>query len=438
MDEISPSDLRKGQVRTPLPTSSMRRARENTASQIKIFPEWVRVSENDQKSKDQPTSKQTLLPFQAAFEEAVVKQVEFYFSDGNLPGDKFLQGHLREGGDGLVSLAVVSSFNKMKKLIRKVDGGEGGLARILGASPLLRVSECGLRVGRSAPLVDTPDEAGLLMRTVTMHCLASGASIASVRAMAERCGEVRAVRMPAIGGSSGLSGDELGPRTSGPFAEVEFAAAEAAFEACDVLTDTSNWRGGLRVKLANGLTVAAAKRVLAKGQKKKKDKKTNTDHAPAAAEASAVEVAASAGGEQQAGDVSGRQRGKISALKAVYGFVAPLKVAGGRKVTRDDALYFSRKAPVAVGDVVEYDIEFNAASGKPNAVNVEVVSGISEEAKCVPPGAVEVAPEVVPPRPERQKLQLKTQHRIAKGPDGTLGFASRCAVTSTAEEAAGE
>lgn len=59
--------------------------------------------------------------------DTVVAQVEFYFSDENLPGDKFLQQYLKEGQDGMVPLAAVSHFKKMKKLLRKIVGNDSSV-----------------------------------------------------------------------------------------------------------------------------------------------------------------------------------------------------------------------------------------------------------------------------------------------------------------------
>ncbi|KAK1266629.1 hypothetical protein QJS04_geneDACA019335 [Acorus gramineus] len=44
----------------------------------------------------------------------VLRQVEFYFSDSNLPRDKFLNETVSQSEDGLVSLALICSFTKMR------------------------------------------------------------------------------------------------------------------------------------------------------------------------------------------------------------------------------------------------------------------------------------------------------------------------------------
>lgn len=49
----------------------------------------------------------------------ILKQVEFYFGDANLPRDKFLQEKIKEN-DGWVQLSVLASFTRMKSLSEDV------------------------------------------------------------------------------------------------------------------------------------------------------------------------------------------------------------------------------------------------------------------------------------------------------------------------------
>ena len=56
------------------------------------------------------------------WEGKIVTQIEFYFSDQNLPGDKFLCEQLRAaeatGHPNTIPLVVVASFRKVKKLLK--------------------------------------------------------------------------------------------------------------------------------------------------------------------------------------------------------------------------------------------------------------------------------------------------------------------------------
>jgi lupus La protein len=92
----------------------------------------------------------------SAVEASILKQVEFYFSNSNLPNDKFLRGLVqKEGEDRWVPIATISSFKKMKALS---EDAAVILAAIKSSPSLLEVSEDGLKVRRKEPLpanVDT-------------------------------------------------------------------------------------------------------------------------------------------------------------------------------------------------------------------------------------------------------------------------------------------
>ncbi|KAJ0091451.1 hypothetical protein Patl1_12885 [Pistacia atlantica] len=91
--------------------------------------------------------------------KAVLRQVEFYFSDSNIPTDEFLRKKMSESQDALVSLALICSFKKMKdhlKLgnVKAEDMPEDTLkavAETLKKSTSLKLSEDGRL---SKPLTD--------------------------------------------------------------------------------------------------------------------------------------------------------------------------------------------------------------------------------------------------------------------------------------------
>ncbi|KAJ7515721.1 hypothetical protein O6H91_22G025000 [Diphasiastrum complanatum] len=98
-------------------------------------------------------------------EAKVLRQVEFYFSDSNLPRDRFLLRSIEESEDGLVSLALVSSFSRMRNHLGLKESGAdkvppevvSAVADILRKSSLLSVSDDGLKVGRATKLLK-PEE----------------------------------------------------------------------------------------------------------------------------------------------------------------------------------------------------------------------------------------------------------------------------------------
>ncbi|KAK4751153.1 hypothetical protein SAY87_004635 [Trapa incisa] len=50
--------------------------------------------------------------------QRIVKQVEYYFSDENLPNDKYMLNMMKKNKQGFVPVGIIASFRKMKKLSR--------------------------------------------------------------------------------------------------------------------------------------------------------------------------------------------------------------------------------------------------------------------------------------------------------------------------------
>jgi cold shock CspA family protein len=230
-----------------------------------------------------------------------------------------------------------------------------------------------------------------------------------------------------VGGAASAGAQAAPSRKGAAFAEVEYVEIEAALTAVETLTDKNNWRGGLRVSLGGRMTVASARKRLAKISSKPKKAPpwaTTTESAsdaaassaspvqattqaePAAAQAAAGAVEAfsssfspsiaalDAGGVSDGGGSEGegggggghgisgaemagdeangaRRMGRVFAIKEGYGFITPFQVAG-IKPTREDNLYFVTthlQQQLCKGDAVSY--EFVLRSGKPNAINVE-------------------------------------------------------------------
>jgi lupus La protein len=83
----------------------------------------------------------------------ILKQVEFYFSDQNLPKDKFLF-KVTQQNDGWVPISTIASFSRMKKF-RPVSAVVDALRQ---SKELLEVSEDGESVRRKLPLVEPKKE----------------------------------------------------------------------------------------------------------------------------------------------------------------------------------------------------------------------------------------------------------------------------------------
>ncbi|KAI8568298.1 hypothetical protein RHMOL_Rhmol02G0187300 [Rhododendron molle] len=80
--------------------------------------------------------------------DKIIKQVEYYFSDENLPTDKFLMKYVTQNVQGFVPIAVVASFRKMKKLTQD----RSLIVAALKESSFLVVSSNRKKVKRLLPL----------------------------------------------------------------------------------------------------------------------------------------------------------------------------------------------------------------------------------------------------------------------------------------------
>ncbi|XP_062165380.1 la protein 1 [Alnus glutinosa] len=95
----------------------------------------------------------------------VLRQVEFYFSDSNLPRDKFLTKTISESEGGMVDLALICSFTRMRNYLNlgNVKADEvpedtvKAVAETLKKSTSLKVSEDGTKVGRTTELPKPED-----------------------------------------------------------------------------------------------------------------------------------------------------------------------------------------------------------------------------------------------------------------------------------------
>lgn len=86
------------------------------------------------------------IEFTPEVSEACRKQVEFYFSEYNLPYDKFLRS-LCDQNEGWIPVTTIASFNRMKKY-RPVDK----VVECLKDSSILEVSADGENIRRKTPL----------------------------------------------------------------------------------------------------------------------------------------------------------------------------------------------------------------------------------------------------------------------------------------------
>lgn len=82
-----------------------------------------------------------------ALHAAILKQMEFYFSDANLSKDRFLSNLLKE--DPYIDLNVFLSFNRIKELT--TDSNR--IAKAVETSKMLSLSEDGTKIRRITPII---------------------------------------------------------------------------------------------------------------------------------------------------------------------------------------------------------------------------------------------------------------------------------------------
>jgi len=83
----------------------------------------------------------------------VLKQVEFYFGNSNLPKDNHLRG-LTQKNEGWVEISHIASFPKMAALTKDFNVV---VSAIRGSKELLEVDETGTKLRRKVPVPDDLD-----------------------------------------------------------------------------------------------------------------------------------------------------------------------------------------------------------------------------------------------------------------------------------------
>lgn len=123
--------------------------------------------------------------------EAVVQQVEFYFSDANITKDKFLLKHVKRNKEGFVSLKLISSFKRVKHLTK--DWRQVAVA-IEKKSKKLEVNDLKTKV-RRLEILPEYDETTPSRTVVALNLPLERPTIEAVAELFGVCGDIVLVRI---------------------------------------------------------------------------------------------------------------------------------------------------------------------------------------------------------------------------------------------------
>lgn len=133
-----------------------------TTNEVSVPFEEVEVSSTEVAPVESITeSIEVKAPVSSQVSNKILKQVEFYFSDANLPRDRFLQEELKKNDEGWIALSVIASFKRMQSLSDDLEV----IAAAVEASSLLEVSEDKLFIRRKVAL---PEHSTDNMKTTLM------------------------------------------------------------------------------------------------------------------------------------------------------------------------------------------------------------------------------------------------------------------------------
>ncbi|KAI8469044.1 MAG: La domain-containing protein [Monoraphidium minutum] len=168
--------------------------------------------------------------------DKVLRQVEFYFSDSNLPKDAFLKSQVEKHPNGYVDLSLIMSFARMRGLLQLPERTTAesiadelieAVAAVLRGSESLEVAESGFQVRRKAPLPTAGEAARAVdQRSVYARPFPMDATIDQVTSFFEGAvGAVNCVRFRRHARSKDFKGSAMVEFNDPAAAEKSVAAA---------------------------------------------------------------------------------------------------------------------------------------------------------------------------------------------------------------------
>jgi hypothetical protein len=216
-------------------------------SPVKLGEDGKPFADGSSEGKPQLTEEEK----KAQLEERILALVDFYFGDDNYAKDQFLrkQATLDQTGSGWISVEVVASFKKMKKLTEDRDE----ILRCMRRSQVVMLNEDETFLKRREPLLKDLEDT--FAKTVLLGNLHSSVTIDSLKAFCGQHGTVVRVRFPFASRDSlpenvkEICFDESGVLKSGvkvenerTYAMVEYATMKQAAAAVKGLLSDRDWR----------------------------------------------------------------------------------------------------------------------------------------------------------------------------------------------------
>ncbi|CAG5112448.1 Oidioi.mRNA.OKI2018_I69.chr2.g6664.t1.cds [Oikopleura dioica] len=140
------------------------------------------IQYSDEGDYDAPTQEES---------EAIIDQVEYYLSDEYLAKDKYLLRQIRCKSEGYISIKLMTSFKKVKKLTRDWRV----VRHALKLAPQLEVSPEGYRVKRRDILPETLRKPRLLTSVVAIRVPPEFDSVDQITTMFREYGDIGLVRL---------------------------------------------------------------------------------------------------------------------------------------------------------------------------------------------------------------------------------------------------